>query len=142
MAKQVKEMHVQTDCGLITVQEYDDEVANGIKIFLGDTIVAMVDCYRKPSTIVKRDLPTKVIITDLKLSPARDTDEQIADYLSNKYGYCINSFQYCINNTTILAYQIDWDTTNDDDGDPEARLLVYGPEGPDCDEPQQCIPIN
>lgn len=76
--KEFKKIEVATDCGVITVEAYDDEIANGVKIFLGDTIVAMVDCYKK---------------TDNK-----DT--------------------------------------------PEARLLVYGPEGPDYDEPQDCIILN
>ena len=144
MDKELKEFVVQTDCGSITVREYDDDIANGVQIFLNDTIVAMVDCYRKDSTVAKRHLPTEVIITDLELDPKIDADEQIANYLSNKYEYCINSFMYRVNNDTILAYQIDWDTTNDDDTDPEARLLVYGPEGADneFDEPQQTILLN
>lgn len=141
MDKEPKELVVQTDCGPITVQEYDDGIANGVKIFLNDTIVAMVDCYRKESTIAKRGLPTEVIITDSELDPKVDADEQIADYLSNKYGFCVNSFMYRINNDTIFAYKINWDTS-DDDENPEARLLVYGPEGPDCDEPDQVITLN
>lgn len=73
-----KELKIMTDCGEITVRPYDDGIANGVQIFLGDTIVAMVDCYRKA----------------------------------------------------------------DDEDIPEARLLVYGPEGPDFDEPKQIIPLN
>lgn len=76
--KEIKELRVRTDCGEITVRPYDDECANGVQIFLGDTIVALVDCYRKTS----------------------------------------------------------------DDDLPEARLLVYGPEGPDFDEPTDIIRIN
>lgn len=143
MDKKLKEITVATDCGPITVQEYDDGIANGVHILFNGTIVAAVDCYRKESNQVKQHLPEEVIITDLKLDPTRDEDEQICDYLSNRYGYCIFAFGYSrYQDGTIRAYGIDWDTTSDDDEEPEARLLVYGPEGDECDEPNQVISLN
>lgn len=141
MAKQkLKELKIQTDCGIITVQEYDDEIANGVKIFLGDTIVAMVDCYRK------KQLPTVIQAWLSEIIPGNgtivdddnvDMDELICNYLSDKYGYCVNSFRFERQGDLFQIFDINWDIDI-----PEARLLVYGPEGPDCDEPQQCIPIN
>lgn len=67
---------VNTDCGNIEIIPYDDGIANGVKIYLGDLLVAMVDCYRK---------------------------------------------------------------TDDKDIMPEARLLVYGEDNPDLDEPVDII---
>lgn len=131
---------VETDCGDIEVIPYDDGIANGIKIFLGDTLVAMVDCYRKP----KLDLPRSIKEVTLNIEEGEDEDEVIANYLSDTYGFCVKDFKYSIDKTVnpnkIFIWAIDWDTSGSDE--PEARLLVYGPEGPDCDEPQQVIILN
>lgn len=131
---------IETDCGDIEVIPYDDNIANGIKIFLGDTLVAMVDCYRKPVFDLPRSI--KEVILDIK--EGENEEEVIANYLSDTYGFCVNNFQFSIDKTIspnkISIWNIEWDISGEDE--PEARLLVYGSEGVDCDEPQQVITLN
>lgn len=136
-----QELKVMTDCGEITVRPYDDEIANGVQIFLGDTIVAMVDCYRKAKP---PELPTKVLIPISEITDDEDEDwisVSIGNVLSDKYGFCVFSFNYQKKEDVYEVTNIKWDTS-DESETPEARLLVYGPEGPDFDEPTETIRIN
>lgn len=130
---------VETDCGDIEIIPYDDGIANGVKIYLGDTLVCMVDCYRKPVFNLPRSL--KDIVLDIE--EGEDADEAIADYLSDTYGFCVRDFSFSIDKTVtpnkITIWKIDWDTSGIDE--PEARLLVYGSD-PDLDEPQETIVLN
>lgn len=142
--KNFKEITVTTDCGVITVEEYDDGIANGIKIFLGDTIVAMVDCYRKREL---PDLPTTVEIAASAVQEDEDEDSlsiSLGNILSNLYGFCVYSFNFKKQGNIYKVTDINWDTSDDDENEdiPEARLLIYRGEEPDCDEPQQVIRIN
>lgn len=129
---------VETDCGDIKVIPYDDGIANGVKIYLNDTLVCMVDCYRRPVY----DLPRAIKEIVLDIEGGEDADEVVANYLSDTYGYCVRDFSFSIDKTVtpnkIFIWGIDWDTSGDD---PEARLLIYGSD-PDLDEPQQTITLN
>lgn len=131
---------VETDCGDIEVIPYDDGIANGIKIFLGDTLVAMVDCYRKSVF----NLPKNIKDIVLDFEEDKNEDEVITDYLSDTYGFCVNDCKFSIDKTIkpnkVSVWDIEWDTSGEDE--PEARLLVYGPESPESDEPQQVITLN
>ena len=59
-----------------------------------------------------KDLPQKL---QLNLSAfeeeGMDLDESIADYLSERFGYCMNNFNYTINRKKdkINITSIDWD---------------------------------
>lgn len=131
MNKQFKELVVETDCGDVRVEEYDDGIANGIRIYLGDTVVAAVDCYRKTK------LPTQHVFDKVDFDLDEDLEEQVLNALSDGFGYCVNSCRFTIDGCYIVVTDIDWDQDL-----PEARLLVYGPEGHDNDEPQDCIVLN
>lgn len=129
---------VETDCGDIEIIPYDDGLANGVKVYLGDMLVCMVDCYRRPDWNLPRAI--KNIVLDIE--EGEDEDEAIANYLSDTYGYCVNNFKFSIDKTVspnkVFVWGIDWDTSGED---PEARLLIYGKD-PDLDEPTDTIILN
>ena len=129
---------VETDCGDIEIIPYDDGIANGVKVYLNDTLVCMVDCYRRPD----RNLPRAVKDIILDIEEGEDEDEAVANYLSDTYGYCVNNFKSAIDKTVnpnkVFVWGINWDTSGEV---PEARLLVYGKD-PDLDEPTDTIVLN
>lgn len=137
---ELKEMIVKTDCGEITVQEYDDGIANGVKIFLGDNMVAMVDCYRMSKYTT---LPTtaRIPISEIK---EKDNDEWTAialgRILASEYGTDVEDLIFHKEGDLYIISDIKWDTSAR--GIPEARLLIYGPDGPDFDEPQDVVHLN
>lgn len=133
--KEFKELTVQTDCGEIVVQEYDDGVANGVHILFEGVIVAAVDCYK---TTVNR-LPQEVAIP-LEELDKDNLEESVVIWLSSHFGFCIESVLFETTDTRVITSKIVWDIIST--GEPEARLLIYGPEGEDCDEPQDCIILN
>lgn len=59
------------------------------------------------------DLPRDVEIPVSAIPSDVDTDDGIADWLSNTYGYCVNDFQYHYTNSDCTDYyvtNISWDT--------------------------------
>lgn len=131
----MKEIKVQTDCGKLLVEEFDDGRANGVNIYLNDTLVAVVDCYRE----IKLPEEVNVWLSELIMNTAYvegegEEEEFLLDYLSAKYGYCISSFKFLRTGDKFHAFDIVWDQDQ-----PEARLLVYGPDG---EEPEDFFILN
>lgn len=64
-------------------------------------------------------LPTTVVIPTAELMESADCedieeleDDDISDYLSDKYSFCINSFQFTIEPDNTTVTDIDWDLSD------------------------------
>lgn len=58
----------------------------------------------------KLGLPNKVFIYFKSIDKEGDIDEDIANYLSNNYGFCVNNFVFNICTNGYEVYNINWDT--------------------------------